>query len=73
MEKRSVGFPGFLVLGISLLLFNGVLVLTPAAAGSCTANCGGGVTCSCSGKSCTATDGVGCSGQGIEPCACSEQ
>ena len=73
MRKKWLGF--ILTICLTLLGVSCWLLVNPltALAATCTATCEGGRTVTCRGESCTATDGVGCSGtiNGIEtrtPC-----
>ena len=49
---------------LSLVVISGWLIINPtiALAASCTASCAGGLNVSCYGQTCTAEDGVGCTG-----------
>lgn len=63
--KRKMGgsqLAAIACVGLALLGFNGVVLLTPVAGADCEAACPGGQPCSCSGKKCNAEDGVGCTG-----------
>ena len=62
MKKRGSSF--LLSICLCLILTSGWLLFTPitALAAMCIAECAGGQSVTCRGQSCTATDGVGCTG-----------
>lgn len=73
--KVGIWIIGSILLIATLSLLNGLLILPPVQAGSCTANCGpNSQPCKCTGTQCSATDGKGCSGgDGVIPsvsCSC---
>ena len=81
MRKRSLLWSAIL-LGMISILLNSALVLYPAEASDCSAQCidpkdGKIYPCSCSGSECKAKDGEGCSATGSDgsssKCSCGKK